>query len=247
MPGPAFNPRQKAAIEHGRGPMLVVAGAGTGKTTVLTERVARLIQKKLAPGSISSKALHHLLLPEATTLFQGVLAELNKVWEYNRSHPDAQVGIDGQLSNWAIDGFDPYHPSLPDLLTLFYIDTSTPLFRRGGAERARAGELRGRDDDDEQEEQLERMRHLRLSALGSRPVRLWAAGSGLLALGSRPVRLWGFRLWALGPSGSGLSALVSSLWALGLSGSGAFGSGLLARQALGCRLWSLGSALWAVG
>ncbi|HTK96175.1 MAG TPA: ATP-dependent helicase, partial [Terriglobales bacterium] len=43
-----FNPRQKKAIEHERGPMLVVAGAGTGKTTVLTERVARLIQRKLA-------------------------------------------------------------------------------------------------------------------------------------------------------------------------------------------------------
>lgn len=48
-----FNPRQKKAIEHERGPMLVVAGAGTGKTTVLTERVARLIQRKVAkPGEI---------------------------------------------------------------------------------------------------------------------------------------------------------------------------------------------------
>ena len=35
--------RQQQAIEHVRGPMLVVAGAGTGKTTVLTRRIARLI------------------------------------------------------------------------------------------------------------------------------------------------------------------------------------------------------------
>ena len=44
----APNPKQKLAIEHARGPMLVVAGAGTGKTTVLVQRVARLVREKLA-------------------------------------------------------------------------------------------------------------------------------------------------------------------------------------------------------
>ncbi len=40
-------------MEHVRGPMLVVAGAGTGKTTVLTERIARLIGEGHAqPGEI---------------------------------------------------------------------------------------------------------------------------------------------------------------------------------------------------
>ena len=37
--------RQREAIEHVLGPMLVVAGAGTGKTTVLTQRVVRLIRE----------------------------------------------------------------------------------------------------------------------------------------------------------------------------------------------------------
>ena len=42
------NPRQKQAIEHTTGPMLVLAGAGTGKTSVLTERIAFLIENKHA-------------------------------------------------------------------------------------------------------------------------------------------------------------------------------------------------------
>ncbi len=37
--------RQRQAIEHVDGPMLVIAGAGTGKTTVLTQRVANLIRE----------------------------------------------------------------------------------------------------------------------------------------------------------------------------------------------------------
>lgn len=37
------NPEQKAAIDHDQGPLLIVAGAGTGKTRVLTDRIASLI------------------------------------------------------------------------------------------------------------------------------------------------------------------------------------------------------------
>jgi ATP-dependent DNA helicase UvrD/PcrA len=42
------DPQQQQAIEHISGPMLVVAGAGTGKTTVLIQRIARLIREKHA-------------------------------------------------------------------------------------------------------------------------------------------------------------------------------------------------------
>ncbi len=43
-----YNSEQKKAIEHGDGPLLIVAGAGTGKTTVLIGRLQHLIEKKLA-------------------------------------------------------------------------------------------------------------------------------------------------------------------------------------------------------
>jgi len=43
-----LNKNQKQAVTHGQGPVLIVAGAGTGKTTVITKRFAHLIEQVLA-------------------------------------------------------------------------------------------------------------------------------------------------------------------------------------------------------
>lgn len=48
-----LNKEQKEAVFHGSGPLLIIAGAGTGKTTVIAERIKHLIEKDLAkPGEI---------------------------------------------------------------------------------------------------------------------------------------------------------------------------------------------------
>lgn len=41
-----LNPDQKKAVEHEKGPIIVVAGAGTGKTRVIAERIKYLVQEK---------------------------------------------------------------------------------------------------------------------------------------------------------------------------------------------------------
>src|SRR4030067_3592167 len=46
-----LNKEQLKAIKYKKGPLLIIAGAGTGKTTVITERIKYLIQKELAKPS----------------------------------------------------------------------------------------------------------------------------------------------------------------------------------------------------
>ncbi|MEN6370324.1 MAG: ATP-dependent helicase [Thermotogota bacterium] len=79
-----LNPAQRAAVTHGAGPLLVVAGAGTGKTKTLAYRVAYLISQGVDPGRIllltfTRRAAQEMLERASTIVARGA-SSAGRVW-----------------------------------------------------------------------------------------------------------------------------------------------------------------------
>jgi hypothetical protein len=96
--------------------------------------VAYLSQKRLDGGSIGNKALHNRPDAEIETLFGLVLDKMLALWQHNQQHPELQLGLDSQISNWAIKYFTPDTPITGET-ELYFIDTSTPFIRKDGTEQ----------------------------------------------------------------------------------------------------------------
>ena len=79
----ALNPAQLEAVRHGEGPLLVVAGAGTGKTRTLAYRVAYLISRGTPPERIllltfTRRAAEEMLRRAARAISQDGIS--TRVW-----------------------------------------------------------------------------------------------------------------------------------------------------------------------
>jgi hypothetical protein len=93
------------------------------------------LQQKLPGESIGNRAIHKLDTDNIRTLFLCVLRELMKVCAFNKANPGRALGIDGQISNWSVVGFDPANARINEDTKLLYFDTSTPLMKKGGREQ----------------------------------------------------------------------------------------------------------------
>jgi len=98
-------------------------------------RVVYIVQEKLHPESLCHRLIHRLDQASAEGLLLVILRHMQRVWEFNARGGPLVVGLDGQLSNWAMKGYDPGHPRIFAETELTYIDTSTPLLRINGVEQ----------------------------------------------------------------------------------------------------------------
>jgi hypothetical protein len=92
------------------------------------------VQEKVRSESVGNRVIHKVSDEEINTLVLLAMRDMKKVWLYSKNHDTINLGLDGQISNFAIIGYNPNNPKIEADTKLIYFDTSTPMFRKNGIE-----------------------------------------------------------------------------------------------------------------
>ena len=113
-----LNTEQAEAVDHPGGPQLVIAGAGTGKTKVITHRIARLVERGAEPTSILA-----LTFTEKSALEMTERVDLLVPYGYSNVHISTFHSFgESVLRDHALSiGLDPGYKILSEAETVIFL------------------------------------------------------------------------------------------------------------------------------
>lgn len=101
------------------------------KINISDNRIVYYIAQPVLPDfSICNNLFHKISESESLKIFNLVLSNLKRIWDFNARSKNIQIGFDEQLSNWAIKNLKSPKGPIPENAELLYLDISTPLFRK---------------------------------------------------------------------------------------------------------------------
>ncbi len=92
-------------------------------------------QERLNSEGICNTLIKKLDVPNANRLLQMILKKLRAVYVFNKTNGVVDIGLDAQLSNWAVVSNDGASTVITGDEEIMYIDTSSPMIRIQGIEQ----------------------------------------------------------------------------------------------------------------